>query len=155
MKQLSVYMFLLWRNKGGQIEKSTEFYCCLLKCVYGTHKEHGEKVNDVLEEAWPWSHLYSSGICIQWERRAWESYFYALLYISHLSIRHSVGSFDFRHTIKMFIMNLLGDNCWKDFWHFKFNCAFSLCFKQYTELSRPFSVLRDISPVILSVLGVI
>lgn len=35
-------------NKGGQIEKPTEFYCSLLKCVYGTHKEYGEKVNYLL-----------------------------------------------------------------------------------------------------------
>lgn len=37
-------------NKGGQIEKPTELYCCLLKCVYGTHKEYGEKANYLLGE---------------------------------------------------------------------------------------------------------
>lgn len=35
-------------NKGGQIEKPTEFYCCLIKSVYSTHKEYGGKVNYLL-----------------------------------------------------------------------------------------------------------
>lgn len=82
-KQLSVYVLLSWMNKRGQIEKPTEFYCCLIKSVYSTHKENGGKVNYLLWEPWLWNHLYiTKGFAYSGGRRAWESYFYAFLYFS-------------------------------------------------------------------------
>lgn len=141
-------------NKGGQIEEPTEFYRCLLKCVYGTHKEYGERENYLLWEAWLWNQLYSTQRFAYSGRGESQGTIYPCVALCFPSAYKALGELlDFRRTIQMSIIDFLGEHCWKNVWHFNFNF---LCFPNNTlDFLRPFSVLRDVSPVILSVFGVI